>query len=46
VQIHRQRSDYGDYVIATKQEADEQIKNAELFLEHIKKYLENELKKE
>jgi hypothetical protein len=45
-QIHRQRSDYGDYVIATKQEAEEQIKNAELFLEHINKYLETELTNE
>jgi uncharacterized protein (UPF0332 family) len=45
-QIHRQRSDYGDYVIATKQEAEEQIKNAELFLEHIKKYLDNEFSDE
>lgn len=39
-QIHRQRSDYGDYVIASKEEANEQIFNAEIFLQEIQKYLD------
>ena len=42
-QIYRQRSDYGDYIIATEQEADEQIKKAEQFLNEIKKYLDDKL---
>ncbi len=45
-QIHRQRSDYGDYVIVTEQEAIQQIQNAEIFLKEIKKYLDTELMEE
>lgn len=42
-QIHRQRSDYGDYVIATEQEATEQIQKAEQFIREIKKYIDSML---
>ncbi len=42
-QIFRQRSDYGDYSIATVQEASEQIEKAEYFLKEVEKYLEKEI---
>ncbi len=45
-QIFRQRSDYGDYAIATEQEAIEQIEKAEYFLKEVANYLEKELQQE
>lgn len=35
----RENSDYGDFVIVTKEETEEQIKNAEKFLTEIEKAL-------
>lgn len=35
----RNKTDYDDFFIASKQDAEEQIKNAELFLERIKRFL-------
>jgi uncharacterized protein (UPF0332 family) len=36
----REKSDYDDFYIAIKEDAEQQLKNAELFLEKIKDYLE------
>ncbi len=36
----RSDSDYDDYVIIDKSEVDEQVKNAEVFCDTVKKYLE------
>ncbi len=38
--IYRERGDYGDFTIVSKEEAEEQIKNAEIFLKEVKKYLD------
>jgi len=45
-QIFQQRSDYGDYAIATEQEATEQIEKAEYFLKEVENYLKKELQQE
>lgn len=42
-QIHRQRSDYGDYSVATEQEATDQIEKVEYFLREVENYLRKEL---
>ena len=39
----RMQSDYKDFFIATKEDAEQQIQNAEKFLEMVKKYLSNYL---
>ncbi len=38
--IYRERGDYGDFALFSKEDAEEQIKNAEIFLGEIKKYLD------
>ncbi len=40
--IYRERGDYGDFSIVNEQEVIEQIENAEIFLNEIKKYLDND----
>ena len=39
----RMQSDYKDFFIATKEDAEQQIQNGEQFLEMVKKYLSNYL---
>ncbi len=39
----RNKSDYDDYYIASKQEAIDQIKKAEMFVNEIKRYISNEI---
>ena len=44
--IIRQKSDYNDFYIASKAEAEKQIQNAKLFMDRINKYInENYIKK-
>ena len=48
LQLKREKSDYDDFYIASKEEAEVQFKNAEYILETVKKYLvdkENECSK-
>lgn len=42
--VVRSESDYDDYYVLSKEEVDEQIQNAQLFLSGIENYVENLLK--
>ena len=42
-QHSRERSDYGDYVVVTKEEAENQVKDAEKLLLEIKAILEKKI---
>jgi uncharacterized protein (UPF0332 family) len=39
----RERSDYGDYEVVTKQETEKQLNNARFFLDEVKKILQQEI---
>lgn len=43
---YRSRSDYQDFYVAYKSDAEEQYNNAKEFLEEVKKYIENRIKEE
>lgn len=42
-QYSRERSDYGDYVLVTLDEAQKQLNNAEKFIEEIERVLKMEI---
>jgi len=44
-QHSRERSDYGDYVVVTIEEAENQVKDAEMLLSEIKTILEERIGK-
>ena len=42
-QLSRERSDYGDYIVVTLEEVQDQMKDATDFVELIKQVLKNEI---
>ena len=41
----REKSDYDDFYVVSRKETEEQIQNAEVFVEDVRKYLNLELSK-